>query len=143
MTRIKHWLKTNLDLVANVLLSIGAFVILCGWRALDFTNINLVMTSSQKFFAHLIPAAHLPAGKEYLRHVAMASGDKTCSYLSNMVYRSDPFSWDIFRIHSLNPPDGMAGVSTCLAPLWSLFFKFLGVFGFDPYWQTEGLFTLV
>jgi hypothetical protein len=115
MTRIKHVLRTNLDLIANVLLGISAFFAVCGWRALDFTNTNLVM----------------------------AGGDKTQTYLSGIIYRSEPFSWDIFRIHSLNPPDGIAGTITDVNPLWSLLFKFLGLFGFDPYWQTEGLLALV
>jgi hypothetical protein len=115
MTRTKHWLSANLDLIVNVLLGIGAFVAVCGWRALDFTNTRLVMFG----------------------------GDPTMAYLAGVVYRSEPFSWDIFRTYSLNPPDGIAGAVTDGNPLWSLLFKFLGVFGFDPYWQTVGLLTLV
>jgi hypothetical protein len=125
MTRIKRWLKVNLDLVANILLGIGAFVAMCGWRALDFTNTNLVMSSSG------------------MASSGRASLDKTQSYLASMVFRSEPFSWDIFRTYSISPPDGIAGTSTDINPLWSLLFKFLDIFGFDPYWQTEGLLALL
>jgi hypothetical protein len=123
MTKIKHWLSANLDLVANVLLGIGAFVAVCGWRALDFTNTNLVMSSS--------------ASSGFARF------DKAITYLGGVVYRSEPFSWDILRTYSINPPDGIAGTGSDFNPLWSLLFKFLGVFGFDPYWQTLGLLALV
>jgi hypothetical protein len=123
MTKIKHWLNANLDLVANILLGISAFVVMCGWRALDFTNTNLVMSSSASS--------------------GIARFDKAHIYVAGVVYRSEPFSWDIFRIYSVNPPDGIAGTGMDFNQLWSLFFKFLGVFGFDPYWQTMGLLTLV
>jgi hypothetical protein len=33
-------------LIANVLLGIGVFIAVCGWRALDFTNTNLMISSS-------------------------------------------------------------------------------------------------
>jgi hypothetical protein len=123
MTRIKCWLRANLDLVANVLLGIGAFVAVCGWRALDFTNTNLVMSSSASS--------------------GIARFDKGQTYVAGVVNRSEPFSWAIFRTYSINPPDGIAGTGTDFNPLWSLLFKFLGVFGFDPYWQTMGLLALV
>jgi hypothetical protein len=122
MERIKLWLRHNLDLVAGVLLGVGAFVTVCGWRVLDFTNINFLMSSGASS--------------------GIARFDKSFVYLGSMIYRSEPFSWDIFRIHSLNPPDGIAGAITDVNPLWSLLFKLLGVFGFDPYWQTQGLLIL-
>jgi hypothetical protein len=134
-TRIKNYLSTNLDLIANVLLGIGAFVAVCGWRALDFTNTKLVMASGVKTLTHLAPG-------EYLHIAMLGSGDKTQSYLAGMIYRSEPFSWDIFRTYSINPPEGISGTATDINPLWSLLFKFLGAFGFDPYWQTEGLLAL-
>jgi hypothetical protein len=120
MTRIKHWLSANLDLTANVLLGIGAFVVVCGWRALDFTNIKLMMAPGYG-----------------------AAFDRTQIYLAGWIYRSEPFSWDIFRTYSINPPDGIAGTATDFNPLWSLLFKFLGLFGFDPRWQVMGLLTLL
>jgi hypothetical protein len=123
MEKIKYWLSANLDLVANVMLGIGVFIATCGWRALDFTNINLMMSSS--------------ASSGFARF------DKAHIYLGGVVYRSEPFSSDIFRTYSLNPPDGIAGTGMDFNPLWSLLFKFIGVFGFDPYWQTMGLLALV
>lgn len=108
-------IKSNFDLLFSIFFAVVAFLWIFGLRAIDPHNINLMV----------------------------AGGDLTQSYLGSAIYLSEPWSANIFRIHSINPPNGVSILAVGSIPIVSVLFKLLTFLGYDPSWQFYGLWSFL
>jgi hypothetical protein len=101
--------RNNRDIILAAALAVAIFLHFFGLRGLDPRNIGL----------------------------ALAGGDPTLNFLGSSIYRSEPWSLDIFRIQSISGGESL--LSDDNNPIMSLIFKALRPFGFKPEWQFFGI----
>jgi hypothetical protein len=75
-------------------------------------------------------------------NVVMKGGDLAQNYLGGALYRSEPFSWDLFAMSSLQYPEVSSALQTDSSPLVSFVFKLLRPLGFKAEYQYFGIWTL-
>lgn len=114
--KIKYWVAANYDLAVTVMLAVVYYLLVFG------------------------PASLNPANYQFL----MAGGDLSQNYLGGVLYRAEPWSWNVFKIYSLGYPFGTSLLAPDSNPLMSVIFKtFTTWFGMPPHYQFFGIWTLL
>ena len=104
----------NADLWITVSLSIIFYLVIFTPESLSPSNINLVMDGN----------------------------DVTQNYIGGVLFRTEPLSWDLFSMQSLQYPYTGSALQTDSNPLVSLIFKLLKPLGFKAEYQFFGIWIL-
>lgn len=110
------WYVRQFDMIASLILTLGAFFWLFGFSVLNIYNTAFVLTG----------------------------GDFTVSYLGSVFYRLDEWRWPLFTHQNLAYPFGISVHGTDGSPMLSLIFKiFHKVFGMSAEVQFVGIWMLI